>query len=234
MLLFLIFVLYSNMGREIMKKLIFLYRIVSVILIIFLCFMYTQYANEECTEEKVINITNPNYVFLGDSITDFYDLKKYYGEDLPIVNSGINGNIVEHILDNLDTRVYQYNPSKVILLIGINNYIVCDDSVNTVVEGIGEIVKQIKEKLPNCEIYVESIYPMNNDHQKFISTEKIKETNNEIEKICNKYDVKYIDIFSKLIDNETNQLNKKYSDDGLHMNEEGYKIITEIVKKSIF
>lgn len=217
-----------------MKKLIFLYRIVSVILIIFLCFMYTQYANKECTEEKVINITNPNYVFLGDSITDFYDLKKYYGEDLPIVNSGINGNIVEHILDNLDDRVYKYNPSKVILLIGINNYLTKNDEIDTVVNGIGQIVKQIKEKLPNCEIYVESIYPMNDDHSKAVSTEKIEDTNIKIKKLCKKYNAKYIDVFSKLIDEETNKLNKKYSDDGLHMNDEGYKVITEIVKKSIF
>ena len=45
-------------------------------------------------------IKDNNYLFLGDSITDFYDLEKYY-PGLPVVNSGINGNSVYDILDNI-------------------------------------------------------------------------------------------------------------------------------------
>ena len=44
-----------------------------------------------------------NYLFLGDSITDFYDLDKYY-KDLPVVNSGISGNTIDDILKDMKKR----------------------------------------------------------------------------------------------------------------------------------
>ena len=52
-----------------------------------------------------------NYLFLGDSITDFYDLDEYY-KDLPVVNSGVSGNTTADILNDMKNRVYNYNPSK--------------------------------------------------------------------------------------------------------------------------
>ena len=72
-----------------------------------------------------------NYLFLGDSITDFYDLDKYY-EGLPVVNSGISGNTTEDILNDMKNRVYNYNPSKVFLLIGTND-LIHDISVDEIV-----------------------------------------------------------------------------------------------------
>ncbi len=197
-------------------------------------FLLIQYKEKSCNVLNQINITNPNYVFLGDSITEFYDLEKYYQKDLSIVNSGICGNITTDILGNMNNRVYKYNPSKVILLIGINNLLVKKDEPSKVYSDIEKIALSIKNKLPNCEIYIESIYPMNEDYSNYVSTEKIFETNSGIKRACDKHGFKYIDVYTYLLDKKTNQLNKKYSDEGLHINDEGYKIITEIVKKSIF
>ena len=91
-----------------------------------------------------------NYLFLGDSITDFYDLDKYY-EGLPVVNSGISGNTTEDILSNMDSRVYNYNPSKVFLLIGTND-LLRDKSVEEITENIEIIVNNIRKNEPqmNC------------------------------------------------------------------------------------
>ena len=60
-----------------------------------------------------------NIVFLGDSITYYYDLDKYY-PDNNVVNSGICGDVSEDILNDMYNRVYKYNPSIVFLLIGTN------------------------------------------------------------------------------------------------------------------
>lgn len=199
-------------------------------MILFLTFMLVSYNKKECIVEKKVEVINPNYVFLGDSITDFYDLKKYYS-DMSIVNSGINGNLTEDILDDLENRVYKYNPSKVILLVGINDLLYAnhDDEIS---KNIGKIASNIHKKLPNCEIFIQSIYPMNKDWYVYASKEEIKRVNNEIKKICKKNKFKYLDVYSVLID-DNYQFDKKYTDDGLHPNEEGYKIITKYIKEEI-
>ena len=71
-------------------------------------------------EDIVEKVVDNNYLFLGDSITEQYDLKEYY-EGYPVVNSGVSGDFTSSIVENMKKRVYDYNPSKVFLLIGIND-----------------------------------------------------------------------------------------------------------------
>lgn len=212
-----------------MKRII-LYRLLVIVLVVALFLSSTLYRTRPCIVVKQDEIVNPNYVFLGDSITDFYDLEEYY-ENMPVVNSGIDGNKTEDILSNMEDRVYKYNPSKVILLIGIND-LKANKSEEKVVENIDVILKKIKQNLPNCEIYVESIYPMNEDWSVYVDSETIQSVNKKIKKYASENNYTYIDVYSKLID-EDEKLKKEYSNDGLHPNENGYEVITKIVKKSI-
>ena len=53
-----------------MKRL-YMYRILSILFILISIFGFYKYNTKECI--KVNNVINKNYVFLGDSITDFYD-----------------------------------------------------------------------------------------------------------------------------------------------------------------
>ena len=186
---------------------------------------------EEVNVTYVNNVLNPNYVFLGDSIFDFYDLKNYY-PDLPIVNSGIAGNYTEDILNNLESRVYVYNPSKVLLLIGINDLLYLDHD-DAIAENIRQIVENINSKLPYCEIYVLSIYPMNEGWYVYVPSDEIIGINNQIKEYCENNNLQYVDIYSHLI-NSDNKLDGKYSDDGLHPNEAGYNLITDILNEKVF
>ena len=67
--------------------------------------------NKELKKEvytlKDTNKNYTNYLFLGDSITDYYDLDKYY-EGYKVVNSGISGDQTSDILDDLQKRAYVY------------------------------------------------------------------------------------------------------------------------------
>ena len=48
-------------------------------------------------------------VFAGDSITEFFSLKKYLGRDLPLINRGIAGTdsvwLLEHLKEQVWTRL---------------------------------------------------------------------------------------------------------------------------------
>lgn len=175
-----------------------------------------------------------NIVFLGDSITDFYDLDKYY-PDNNVVNSGVSGDVSEDILSDMYNRVYKYNPSIVFLLIGTNQ-IQVGDSDEKIINEINKIVSEIHEKNPITKIYVESIYPVNdNISKKSVQSrdnDRISKLNKMIEdSIKDIAYAKYINIYDKLVID--NKLNEAYSDDGLHLNDKGYEVVTEIIKKYI-
>ena len=175
-----------------------------------------------------------NIVFLGDSITDYYDLDKYY-PDNNVVNSGISGNVADDILSDMYNRVYKYNPSKIFLLIGTNQ-IPVGDSDDDIVEDIKKIVNIIHENRPIAKIYVESIYPVNKGLDKNAvknrDNDRIVEINKKIEEIVkDKEYIEYINIYDSLL--KDGVLNEEYSEDGLHLNDKGYEIVTNILKKYI-
>ena len=219
-----------------LKKTIKVYKVICLVLVGLLLFSFKAYADKKTVTVVNKNILNPNIVMLGDSITDNYNLDEFYGEDKLIVNSGISGNRIDDIKNNLKSRVYAYNPSKVFLLIGINDILWDSKDDKYIYDNTIEIVDQIHEKLPNTKIYIESIYPYNDefgddspDFNRVSSTiisvnDKLKEYSKE------KENIKYIDLYSKL-SNENDKFDTKYSDDGLHPNSDGYKEITKILKK---
>lgn len=215
-----------------------------LVLLVFVYILYNQYNDNNKIKTKTITkvvtekIVDDNFVFLGDSITNGYDLEEYY-EGLFVVNSGIDGNTTKDILSDMGNRVYRYNPSKVFLLIGtndINNGISSED----IVSNIEEIIDGIKENRPYCEIYLESIYPVrdssceddkceNVDNR---SNSVISNINKELEILAEEKDITYIDIYS-LLEDEDGYLKSEYTEDGLHITSEGYKVITEELKKYI-
>ena len=191
---------------------------------------------KEAVVEKVVD---NNYLFLGDSITEQYDLKEYY-EDYPVVNSGVSGDFTSSIVENMKKRVYDYNPSKVFLLIGINDLRNGKD-VSEIVSNTKEIIELIKENRPYSEIYLESIYPINKTDDDKISdsvrdiefdNEKIIEVNDLLKDLAKDEKITYVDLYNKLIDDDGN-LNISYTKDGLHISSEGYECITKELMKYI-
>ena len=190
-------------------------------------------------EEVVEKVVDNNYLFLGDSITEQYDLKEYY-EDYPVVNSGVSGDFTSSIVENMKKRVYDYNPSKVFLLIGINDLRNGKD-VSEIVSNTKEIIELIKENRPYSEIYLESIYPINKTDDDKISdsvknikfdNEKIIEVNDLLKDLAKDEKITYVDLYNKLIDDDGN-VNISYTKDGLHISSEGYECITKELMKYI-
>ena len=175
-----------------------------------------------------------NIVFLGDSITEFYPIHDIY-LDLPIVKSGVSGYKTTDILDKMDEMVYRYNPTKVFILIGTND--LNNDDPKEVEENIKKIVENIKNNRKMAKIYVESIYPVNKSvNENVVSNRnngKIKEVNSNIEEYCKKNNITYIDVYS-LLEDEDGNLDKKYTEDGLHENDLGYARISQVLIKYIY
>ena len=203
----------------------------------FLAFHYV-YFNHHKVKIKSITTYKDRYIipenvlFLGDSITDFYDLEKYY-PDNNVVNSGISGDVSDDILNDMYNRVYRYNPSKIFLLIGTNQ-IPKGDIDDEIVDDIKRIIINIHDNRPIAKIYVESIYPVNKNLNKNMvknrENGRIVELNKKIEEMVKDIEyVGYINIYDSLL--KDNKLSDEYSIDGLHLNDRGYEIVTNIIKK---
>lgn len=225
--------------RDILLSRIFM--LLSLCLIIFIIFHFATVDHSvKVVEKEVIKevkTVDDNYLFLGDSITELYDLEKYYGK-LPVINSGKSGYTTQDILDNLDKMVYQYNPSKVFLLIGIND-LGFEVDPEVVVNNIKKIVDNIKKNRPYSKIYLESIYPVNNSEYEKIASyvtqghmhnEDVVEINKKLAQFAVEEDITYIDLYSELV-GEDGLLKLEYTVDGLHISDEGYKVITDVLNR---
>lgn len=222
--------------KNTIEKLLIIVGILNIIVIsIFLTIPQTKanYEPQQCQWKTDIS-KNENFVFLGDSITDWYPIEELY-EDMPIVNSGKAGYKTQDILEEMDELVYQYNPTKVVILIGTND-LNNDVPEDKMLENIEKIIKDIKKNRKKAKLYVQSIYPINNSDNDKINkdtvgvrtNETIQRVNKQIKKICKQQNVTYIDMYSELVDNEGN-LMLKYTKDGLHISELGYLKITRIL-----
>lgn len=207
--------------------------IMNLILIGFFIFYLVNFDSKEVKSTvKKIETISPNYVFLGDSITEGYNLDKFY-KDMPVVNSGISGNQTTDILNNMKKRVYDYNPSKVFILIGTND-IDNGKTNDLIVDNIKKIVEGIKNNRDKTSIYIESIYPVNSKIEGSSAgsrtNRQIKIINKKLEQYCNNNKLTYIDTFIELEDCK-GDLEEDYTKDGLHLNDDGYSIVTKKLKK---
>lgn len=177
-----------------------------------------------------------NIVMLGDSITDWYPIDEMFKKEKPIINSGKAGTKSQEILERLPQLVYQYNPTKVFILIGTNDLNVLDEEkdINKTINNIKKMVEEINENRKYAKIYLQSIYPISKKVGKesgYRTNEEIKVINLSLKNYCQKEKLcEYIDMYNILI-NEDGNLKDKYTIDGLHITKEGYKIITKELEK---
>ena len=181
--------------------------------------------------KKEVQVVPDNYLFLGDSLTDYFDLETYF-PGKPVVNSGIAGNTTDQILESMKTRVYDYNPSKIFLLIGTND-LRDGKSQEAVVQNIEKIIEEIQTNRKQAEIFVESLYPVNASVSSAVgirSNETIQNINVQLKEYCKEKNLTYIDLHAKLQDEQGN-LQAQYTVDGLHLSDAGYQIVAGVLQK---
>ena len=176
--------------------------------------------------------TSPNdIIFLGNSITDGGEWCEIF-ENPNCKNRGISGDIIPGVLNRLET-ITKGKPAQVFLMIGTNdmNYGTSNDSIAL---GVRTIVQRIKKESPKTKITVQSILPTNDCYGLFSGHTKrwhdVAVINNMLKTIAIEEGVEYLDLYHPFA-TEEGKLNPKYSNDGLHLNGEGYALWKENIEK---
>ena len=195
--------------------------------------------NEIIKENKSLKI-----LFYGDSITACWPMKDYFSKEVNILNRAIGGDRTRYMLYRFDADCVQLFPEKIVFLGGINDirawskredYFVNMNEVNIVEEVTDNIVSMArKAKANNIKFMISSILPTDEiDFDNELINQKISEINEILEEYCLREELIFIDYHERLIVGENQRIDKIKTIDGLHPNEEGYKIMKEVLFKKI-
>ena len=181
-----------------------------------------------------VSIVEPDILFIGDSIVEYYPLQELFGTSKTIVNRGIRGYQTRLLRENLDAHLYGGAVDKIVLLIGTND-MGKDVPVNEALNNLEAIIQSIARDYPLTEIKLLSILPVNESEEYkqtvYIRTnEKIKKWNQAYKELASAYiQVEFVPVFDSLID-QAGQLKKDYTTDGLHLSVPGYQVLTKSLK----
>lgn len=171
-------------------------------------------------------------VFFGDSIIQSFALKQYFTQE-NFYNCGCNGATTDLLLHLQPYAVKAYNPRKVVILIGTND--LADEWQFDKLEiafNLYKLINIMRNHNPAVDIVVISPLPIIEAMQKG----KCKD-NNQLrllgaEMKANTLEfpgTQYVDMFAQFLD-EDKQLKKMYTNDGLHLNKEGYDLFAQLLK----
>lgn len=203
--------------------------------------------------EQIINNRLPvGYVFIGDSITQYWDLQTYFGRDKGnVVNRGIAGDITGNMLRRFPADVIQLKPRFVHIMGGTNNTMrlnavdprerrtpeqVYQEAVSTIsamvteskMKGIFPIVGSIlptREGIPCYDFRILINCP---DKNTKIRNELIVAINRSLQQLAANERILYANYHSRFTEADGMTLRPDLADDGLHPNVLGYNIMANV------
>ena len=173
-------------------------------------------------------------VFMGDSITeewsnlypDYFDTKGY-------INRGIGGQTTPQMLIRFKPDVIDLEPDIVVILAGTNDIAgnTGDSNVKMITDNIFSMAELARAH--QIKVVLSSILPVfEYEWAKEIKDvpATIDSVNDELKKYVNDHGLVYLDYFSSMVD-ERKGLNKDYTYDGVHPNQDGYILMSSLAEK---
>ena len=189
-------------------------------------------------ELNQISVIEPDIIFIGDSIIEYYPLQELLGTSKTIVNRGIRGYQTGLLQENLDAHLYGDAVDQIVLLIGTND-IGKDVLMTEALNNLESVIQTISRDYPLSQIKLVSILPVNEEENfkqtVYIRTnEKIKAWNQAYQDLASAYmQVEFVPVFENLLD-QKGQLKSDFTTDGLHLSVSGYQALSSTLKKYIF
>jgi lysophospholipase L1-like esterase len=183
------------------------------------------------------NLQFQNVILLGDSITEGFDVAKYF-PDRRVLNRGIGADVIGNalpaddkrgVLKRLDESIFNCAPRDVFLLIGIND--LGDSHTPELLEaGYREILEKVKRRAPAVHMHIQSVLPTRGAYAKHNAN--INDFNQRLEKLAKEFDYDYVDLHSQMTDDH-GELEKEFTADGLHLLDPAYRIWKAQIEKTL-
>jgi lysophospholipase L1-like esterase len=199
------------------------------------------WANTKRYAEENKNLPAPlpgekRVVFMGNSITEFWTTvdKDFFARNKSFIGRGIGGQTTPQMLVRFRNDVINLKPAVVVILAGTND-IAGNTGPITLEEIFGNIASMAElAKANNIKVILCSILPVYNYPWSpgLEPAGKIIKVNEMLQAYSKKNKMVYVDFHTPMAD-EKKGLKSEYSQDGVHPNLGGYKVMDEILEKAI-
>jgi lysophospholipase L1-like esterase len=194
-----------------------------------------RYQDENAALALPVNAEN-RVVFMGNSITQQWKEKQpdFFAQN-PYICRGISGQTTPQMLVRFRQDVIALKPKVVVILAGTND-IAGNTGLATlemIMDNLSSMAELANEN--NIRVVLSSVlpayeYPWRKEGQE--PNIKIPKLNALINAYCEKKGFIYLDYFTIMAD-ERNGLKAELTNDGVHCNEDGYKIMEPLVMAAI-
>jgi lysophospholipase L1-like esterase len=176
-------------------------------------------------------------IFYGDSITDKWSLSQYFpGRNY--INRGISGQTTSQMLLRFRQDVIDLDPQIVVVLAGTND--IAGNTGPISIEDIEGNITSMAElaRAHDIALVLSSVTPVNNYtpvSQRFFADRppaEILRLNEWMKAYCANTNCYYLDYFDSMVDG-SGLLRRGLSEDGLHPNDAGYKIMAPLAQSAI-
>ena len=184
-----------------------------------------------------ISVKDPDVLFLGDSIVEYFPLHELFKTSKTLINRGIRGYRSDLLLEHLESLLFGQVVDKVFLLIGTND-IGKEIPQQETIKNVESIIQTIARNYPLAEVCLLSVLPVNETatYKKRVhrrSNQKIQALNHAYQELASAYmNVTFLNIYDNLLD-EAGQLKESFTTDGLHLTVAGYQVLAERIAEQL-
>ena len=181
------------------------------------------------------DIDKQSIVMLGNSLTENGgDWSKRLGKR-GVVNRGIIGDDVPGICERLH-QILPFHPRTIVLMAGVND-ISHGLTSEEIAISIATTVDRIRRESPTTRLILQSLLPINESFGRYKlltgRTDTVPALNARLRQIAAERKIEYVDLFPLFTAEGSNSMRPELSTDGLHVNEDGYKIWATELRKHL-
>lgn len=174
-------------------------------------------------------------VFMGNSITEGWSrLDSGFFAGRPFINRGISGQTTPQMLIRFKPDVVNLKAGVVVILAGIND--IAGNTGPSTLEMIEDNLSSMVEiaQANKIRVVLSSVLPAYDFPWRpgMEPAEKVVKLNTWIRNYAGTHNCIYLDYFTPMSD-EKHALKKEYTQDGVHPNLEGYKVMEPLVEAAI-
>lgn len=170
-------------------------------------------------------------VWMGDSLTE-QAWWSFLTKEKPLVNRGIGGDNTRGMLARLP-EILEFAPRKMFLMAGVND-LSGNHPVEEVAQNIRKMLEMVRERVPSCEVYLQSVITPNNEvlAYAYIKNKQhlMVELNEKLKAMCDEGLATWVDL-RPLLHNEKGELKEELTKDGIHLHPEAYVMWVDHLKK---
>ncbi|MBQ8581491.1 MAG: GDSL family lipase [Alistipes sp.] len=170
-------------------------------------------------------------VWMGDSLTE-QAWWSFLTKEKPLVNRGIGGDNTRGMLARLP-EILEFAPRKMFLMAGVND-LSGNRPVEEVAQNIRKMLEMVRERVPSCEVYLQSVITPNNEvlAYAYIKNKQhlMVELNEKLKAMCDEGLATWVDL-RPLLHNEKGELKEELTKDGIHLHPEAYVMWVDHLKK---